>query len=526
MANRWILITLALVFSSVSLILGALSDGVHHDDDLTHFLFARWAWTFPGYLFHLWGRPGYTAPTALVAWIGDRQTAWHMARALSAFVTLIGAVLAADVGRQIGLRYWAWIVCLCYVQPLNFLLSFTTLTENFTALYLVAAIWCLQRRRIAWGSALFSLALVSRVETVVLLPVWGYCVIAMARRAAIPRTRVFLAAITSLWAPIAQNIGHFACFGTFPVSAYLRPSGSTEYLATGPLAFLPQVLLAASPVVLLLAILGAGRVHRRGATSVVALAFVFLATHWLIKWIGLFASGGFARFVVAVAPLLAIAAAGGLETAMSALRRHGGDTVRVAVMAFGLLIVGYYATLLETRAGRLAFDIHRLDVLSSPRVITSLVGIVALTLILGRMRPWTLGARLGLLSLFVVSFGLLAHFIRPLRLTGVQSVARDVAIDARILAAGKPVFAANPWIAWWSGFIEDPTAHKGRRLLSSMPDGTIFVWDPIYSPSDFHKLVLDDFEKDPAYQRIREIAIPDDGVFVLLKKVGETPIEG
>jgi len=525
-ANRWILITSALIFATLSLMLGALSDGVHHDDDLTHFLFARRAWTFPGYFFHLWGRPGYTAPTALIAWIGDRQTAWHIARALSASVTLVGALLAADVGRRIGLRYWAWIVCLCYVQPLNFLLSFTTLTENFTALYLVAAIWCLQRRRITWGSALFSLALVSRVETVVLLPVWGYCAIAMARRAAIPWTRILLAAIVSLWAPIAQNVGHFVWFGTLPVSAYLRPSGSTEYLATGPLAFLPQALLAASPVVFLLAILGAGRVHRRGATSVVSLAFVFLATHWLIKWFGLFASGGFARFVVAVAPLLAIAAAGGLETVMSAIRRNGGDTVRVAVMAFGLLIVGYYATLTEVHAGRLAFNIHRLDVLSSPRVVTALFGIIALNLILGRMRLWVFGARLGLLFLTVISLGLLTQFVRPLRLTAVQLIARDVARDARRLADGQPVFAANPWIAWWSGFIEDPTAHKGRRLLSSTPVGTIFVWDPIYSPSDFHRLVLEDFEKDPAYQRIREIPIADDGAFVILKKVGETAIEG
>ena len=41
-------------------VLGIFSNGVHHDDDLTHFLMARWSAWFPSYLLHVWGRPALT----------------------------------------------------------------------------------------------------------------------------------------------------------------------------------------------------------------------------------------------------------------------------------------------------------------------------------------------------------------------------------------------------------------------------------------------------------------------------------
>ena len=44
--------------------LGLLSDGAYHDDDLTHFLMARWVRWYPGYLLHIWGRPGLTVPSS------------------------------------------------------------------------------------------------------------------------------------------------------------------------------------------------------------------------------------------------------------------------------------------------------------------------------------------------------------------------------------------------------------------------------------------------------------------------------
>lgn len=524
--NRLIVWISTLVFVTLGLTFGLLSNGVHHDDDLTHFMFARWAWTFPGYLVNVWGRPGFTVPVSLVAGLGDRETAWHLARGLSTVVTMAGALLAAGMARRLGIRTWAWVVGLCYLQPLNTVLSYTTLTENFTALYLIASLCLLHRRRFVWASVVFSLVLVSRLETVILLPVWWWYVWRRARSASTSPLIVFASVFATLWAPAVQNVVHFIIFGTWPASVFFRPSGSTEYLATGPLAFLPPLLLATSPFVLLLAMIGARRLVRRGAGDVVALAGVYLATHWLIKWFGVFASGGFARFVVAVSPLLAVAAAAGLDVVAEATRRRGRRMMWIGLSAFALLAVGYVAARIEAQAGRLAFDLHDFG-LGKPRYFMGgLIVVLASAALVRRRRFGQAVWRVGLLFVLVVSSVEWAVVVRPLVLKPEQSVARDVSRFVGRRAGDPPVFAANPWIAWWRGYIEDPRAHKGPRLLSSMPVGTVFVWDSIYSPSDFHRLHLDRYRDDPAYRLLQTFGgTPEAPTFVVFQKVARTPLE-
>ncbi len=524
--NKTIVIFLALLGAGAGLVLGLMSDGVHHDDDLTHFLFARWSWWYPGYLTHVWGRPGFTLPMALVSGWFDRGTAWHLARAFSACITLASALLAAALARRMGLRYWPWVVALCYFQPLNMVLSYTTLTENFTGLYLIASLYLLHRQRCVLASVVFSLALVSRLETVILLPVWGVVVWGVGRSGATTARICLAACMASLWAPIAQNLGHFAFFGTWPASAFLHPSGSTEYLATGPLAFLPPLLLATTPIVAFLSVFGAAKVIRRGHGSVIALAGIFLATHWLIKWFGVFASGGFARFVVAVSPLLAIAAAAGMETIVEAFRRPGRGRKWVGLSAFGLLAIAYLATRIELHAGRLPVDVSQFAFLDSATAMGAIGIALAAACFVRREFVWQILGRLGLLICVVVSVSQFAIMVRPLRLKPEHAAARDTHRFVSDAFGDAPVFAANPWIAWWSGHVEDPRAHKGARLLSSMPVGTVFIWDSIYSGSDFHQLELRRFGEDPSYQFVRANRVGDNGAeFRVFVKIAETRVE-
>src|SRR5438552_3288391 len=100
-----------------TILLGLLSNGVHHDDDLTHFLMARWVRWFPVYLLHVWGRPGATIPMAAVAWIGDPAIGWHACRILSALVTAASAYLAARLAQRRGIGPPWLVVAACYLQP-------------------------------------------------------------------------------------------------------------------------------------------------------------------------------------------------------------------------------------------------------------------------------------------------------------------------------------------------------------------------------------------------------------------------
>lgn len=507
-------------FLALSVALGILSDGVHHDDDLTHFMFARWSGWYPGYLVNVWGRPGFTAPMALVAWIGDRALAWHVARAFSAVVTLGGALTATWIARGAGLRYWRWTILLCYLQPLNVVLSYTTLTENFTALYFAAGLLLLQRRRCVWASLVFSLAFVSRLETLALLPIWWVCLIGqMGMRSRRPLLAASM--VTAMWAPAVHNVLHWIAYGNWPIEAFFRPGGSTEYLPTGPLAYLPPMLLAASPLIIALAAVGAIELVRRRQWNVVAIAGGYLGIHWLITWFGVFASGGFARFAVAVSPLLAVSAAAGVEALSASMQRRERAT-RAGAMIVAVVGVCWLAVAVEMRAGRMPrpqeWDVMRFGIALPFAVMMALSIVAASVSRIGRAIVWVV--------LMVVGVGTAVQWgqiVRPLRLGRDQLLAQSVIASVE---ADRIVFCANPWIAWFGDHVEDPSAHKGRRLLSSMPAGTIFIWDSNYSPSDFHQLSADRYLNDPAYRLLRTFGGENGAArFLVFEKIAETSIE-
>ncbi|MCB9855119.1 MAG: hypothetical protein H6818_05475 [Phycisphaerales bacterium] len=510
----------AAICLALSLVLGAMSDGAYHDDDLTHFMMARWCRWYPGYLVNVWGRPGFTAPVALVAWIGDRATAWHVARGLSAIVTLGGALAATLLAKRLGLLCWRWTVLMCFAQPLNTVLSYTTLTENFTAMYLVAGLLLLQRRNAIAASMVFSLAFVSRLETVILLPIWWLCLVLQTPMRE-NRKRLAAAMACAIWAPIAHNVFHWMAYGNWPSQAFLRPGGSTEYLPTGPLAYLPPMLLAVSPIVFAIVIPGAILLVRRRRYGVVLVASAYLLTHCLITWFGIFASGGFARFAVAVAPLLAILAVAGCEALVNSMREMKGPTYVGAVLV-GVIAFCWLAFVVEMRAGRLPWRYGWLE--AGPFAWVLLVALMLVSVVVAKS-PKIGRIVLGLV-LIVVACGSIAQWatlVRPLRLGHDQELVRRV---AESLDSERPVFCANPWIAWFDNHVEDPSAHKGRRLLSSMPVGTIFVWDSIYSASDFHQLPFERYRDDSAYRLVRSFGCGEhEACFRVFEKVRETPIE-
>src|SRR5262245_49223382 len=80
---------------ALTLLYGALSDGAHHMDDLMHYLIARWAWRWPVYLLHDWGRPGFTVLYFLPSGFG-----WHAARAWSAILSAATAYLAYRIAHH------------------------------------------------------------------------------------------------------------------------------------------------------------------------------------------------------------------------------------------------------------------------------------------------------------------------------------------------------------------------------------------------------------------------------------------
>ncbi|QOJ02384.1 MAG: hypothetical protein HRU71_02315 [Planctomycetia bacterium] len=524
-----------------TILLGAWSDGAYHDDDLTHFLMARWAAVFPGYLLNIWGRPGFTIPAAAVAWIGSPETGWHAVRVLSALVTAASALLAARTARRLGIAPGWLVVLICYVQPLNTVLAATSLTENFAALYLMAAVYLLLGGRAVTASAVFSLVLVSRHETVALVPVWWLGI--WIAGGSVGRRGLALAA--SIAAPALHNVVFFVAYRAWPFQLFLAPSGSTQYPPTGPFAYLPHLFVAVPFAIATFALLGVRRVatarfmdstvaattHPNGGEAmprawiIPALAATFVMIHIVVMAAGVFASGGYARFMVTIAPLMAILAAAGMSSSARAVTSPASGAPPWLSFA-GMTALAWLAVEIEFRAGRLGIRDGRFLVLVRVFAGATLVLMIAGAFLRHGAARHAL-SRIAMVWLIALVLVQNAAMIRPLRLNDpARAVARLVDWIRTRGLNDRPIFATNSWFAYFFDWAEDPRAHKGRRLVASMPVGTLVIWDSIYSASDYHRLPLELFDHNPAYHRLHEMTSAGTRPIQLIvfEKVAETPV--
>ncbi|MEE8386203.1 MAG: phospholipid carrier-dependent glycosyltransferase [Dehalococcoidia bacterium] len=312
---------LTVVGLGVSAVFGLLSsEGILHFDDLTHYLYANWAWQWPEYLLDEWGRPGFTALYFLPARFG-----WAACRGLSALLTAGSAWLAFRIAQRMGLRH-AWAaVLLCYAQPLFFQLSQTTLTETPLAFYLTAGVYLAQRGRWSFSAALLSLGFVTRHEAIIFLPVWVF----FAWREGVKPWRLW----PILWAPLVVNA--LAPLAGLQPAIYrlLEPEPSGQYGHGGWLTFFCRSMEAWGPGVMVLAMVGLAAAWRkeRGGRLVVTCVVTYFSVQTVIRALGLFDSGGYARFLVAVSPLVAVTALAGWQQLWAArLRRRRAAVILTA----------------------------------------------------------------------------------------------------------------------------------------------------------------------------------------------------
>lgn len=513
---------LLLIGLLVTVVLGLLSDGVHHDDDLTHFMFARWSWSHSEYLVHHWGRAGFTVPMALVAWIGERETAWHVGRMLSAIVTAASVWLAADYGRRAKLAHWWAIVPLCYLQPLLLRLGYTTLTETFMAFYLMLALWLAQREWLCRAAIVYSLALLCRHEAIVLLPVWwGWLLLG---QAGMKRSRV-LAGCIALWAPVVQNVLHYIAFGIWPVSAFFAPSGSTEYLATSPIAYVPNIIWASTLGVVGLFVTGCTAIRYRGLYLPALVVSAFAGTHIVVKWLGVFASGGFARFMVGVTPLMAVVACGGLGLIVREFNKQSVQRMHALTIFLLTSAAGLAACWIEARAGRIGLANLDPDWLLYFALLLLAFAIASWMIRTPKLQRVILVT--GLLPIILLSVIQVVVTTRPLRLNQEHLAVRDVVVELDRTGMGdRPVLAANPWIAWFAGHIEAPNSHKDASMVTTMPLGGLVIWDSIYSGSDFHGLSASWLRERAGLRELRDLSHRSDRIELrVFEKVGPVIIE-
>ncbi len=485
-------------------------DGLVHFDDLTHYLFAKWAWTWPSYLLNDWGRPGFTIPYFLPAALG-----WPACRVLSAVIHAAAAWLAYGIGGRLGIRHaWA-VIPICYVQPLFFNLAQTTLTESPMALYVTASVYLALRARWGWSAAVMSMAFITRHEAVILALPWAWG----AWRAGVPLRRGW----PLIWAPVAINVAAILAGVQPAIELLFAPRASTQYGRGGWLTFLCRSLEASGPGVMVLAIAGLASLWRnRAAQLTLAVALTYFLTHTAIRALGLYASGGYARFLVPIAPLVAIAALAGwnrLFDSDAAERRRGA-----VALAAGMLIL--WASLERQ------FEIHdRMhDILAEfPQVAQArtalrwatglLVAACAAVLVADRDRMRRAfheapSARRGnrvVAGPAIVVTGLIAlsawKLTGPIRPPPEAPIVRETLARLREAGHGESeIISANVWIDYVTGRNLPPDRPSVREALAAAPIGALFAWENQFAASEDHRLPLSDFLDHPAWRLIHQSA--------------------
>lgn len=291
----------------------------YQQDGGFHFLFARWAVKYPKLLVDVWGRPLFTLLYALPSQLG-----YPAAKLVTVAVCLAAGWHTARLAEAYGLRRAELAIPLLYLQPTFLLVSSELMTEPLFALVLVIALRLRRAGRVGaalWVAGLLPLA---RPEGFFVGVLWGAFTLADARagatllRRALATLRLlggcvawWLAAllltgnpffIRDNWPP---NWGAFDNYGTGPFWHYLT---KLHEIVSGPAAL---ALLVVGLVVLVRA--------RRAGLALSALALI-VGLHTVMFHYGLFGSAGYARYLVCVAPPMALAMLAGWNAFADRLR--------------------------------------------------------------------------------------------------------------------------------------------------------------------------------------------------------------
>ncbi|MCZ6699390.1 MAG: hypothetical protein O7D94_10710 [Planctomycetota bacterium] len=461
---------LALAGLALSAVFGLLSpDGIVQFDDLTHYLFARYAWTWPQFLLDTWGRPGFTTLYFLPAGLG-----WPACRLLSAILTAWSAWLAYRIALGMKIRQPWIVIILAFGQPLFFQLSLTTLTETALAFYLTASVYLAQRGRWSASAALLSLGFVTRHEAIVFLP--ALCVFAW-------RARVNLLRLWPLlWAPLLVNLIAPLADMEPPLKLLIAPRPSAQYGKGGWLTFFSRSLEAWGPAISALAIAGWWTMlrTRRGALAATCIALYFGA-QTAVRALGLYDSGGYARFLVSISPLVAISAAVGWQRLWSQderIRRFATLSVAAAII---LLWVAMESQILRASQHRdLESELPEVSVAKlAVRIATAALLTLAIVSSLGRrqsIKRFTHTLVPG--ALVVLATITTYRLCGPLPPPPEAEVIRE-SLDwlDRNGYADREIISGVVWIEYVIGKTRSPFRRYLLDRLEKAPIGTIFAYD-------------------------------------------------
>jgi len=313
-----------------------------------------------------------------------------------------------------------------------------------------------------------------------------------------------------IWAPLMINVLAIPAGIELPVIRLLRVTSTGQYGSGGWLTFFSRSLEAWGPGIMVLAMTGLRAVWQRsGGKLIAACAVAYFAAHAVIRALGWFDSGGYARFLVPISPLIAIAALSGWLRFWSPDPRERRAVIMLAAGAMLLLWIAMERQLV-LYAERLDFVAELPEIRIAKfaiRMATLLLVILAIiTAGFGSgIRHPRLSAALVPALLTVIILLTCGKLCRPLARSPAAYIFDDLRQWlAQNGLADRKIMSANIWVAYATGE-ELPHGRPGLRpALEEAPVGTLFAWDHQFAASVQYGISLKEMLADPGFRLIHK----------------------
>jgi hypothetical protein len=299
----------ALGWSAVLGVLGAALVAVfpdsYQEDGAQHYLFARWAFVDPWYFVNVWARPLFELVYAAPAQLG-----YSVAKLVTVAVCLATGWHTFRLAGELGLARAHLAIPLLWFQPSWLLLCHELMTEPLFALVFILALRLHVSGRTKAGMWAASLLILARPEGFFLGILWGVWIL-LDRRDPRPIWRrlpstLRLAAGFALWwlASLLLTRDPLFILHNWPRDWNAESAAYGTEPLWGYILRLPEIV---GPLLMLPFAVGLGVLLRRRQLGVATSAFLVLfLLHSVFRAWGLFGDAGYPRYLVCVAPAMAL----------------------------------------------------------------------------------------------------------------------------------------------------------------------------------------------------------------------------
>ena len=277
----------------------------YQQDGGTHYLFARWAWTYPQNLVDVWGRPLFTTLYAPPALLGYRA-----AKLATVVIVVLTAWQTWRFAEDEGMERAALVIPFLWLQPSLLLVSSETMTEPLFALCLILALRLYRRGKVGPATLLVSATSLVRPEGFFICGLWAMWMMVDLRAGSVWWRRLWTVALLAVF-PVAWWFAAFVITGD---SLFIRHNWPANWSATGAtygkglfLDYFYRRAEIVGPLLLYPFAVGViATAWRRRLSLAVSILVVFFGVHSLLRLTGAFGSAGYPRYFVCVAPVIAL----------------------------------------------------------------------------------------------------------------------------------------------------------------------------------------------------------------------------